>query len=297
LKRGERNEKSKGHGYGVSHYISKKLPALVVTLILLATTSLVCTSSDPQVLPHSFVVYGDTRTGHSIHERIIELITKMEPLAVFHTGDLVEDGADSSDWVRFRRITDGLTETAPFYPALGNHDLPPQLFFENFDLPNNERWYLVEVEGLRFIVLDTTDSIEHDSEQYLWLEEQLQVLAGETEFLVVVCHHPPFSTGPHLEDERGLGQYVVPLFEQYGVDIVFSGHDHSYQRCYVNGIHYVVTAGGGAPLYDQARSAPWSEMYVKSFHFCTLDIANDRLVVAAYDLRMNLIDQFMVGVV
>ncbi|MCK4236104.1 MAG: metallophosphoesterase [Candidatus Krumholzibacteria bacterium] len=49
-------------------------------------------------------------------------------------------------------------------------------------------------------------------------------------FIAAIFHHPPISTGPHTEDEMGLRKTIVPLFERYGVDVVFNGHDHIYER-------------------------------------------------------------------
>ena len=276
---------------------------LSVFLVILLLVTLACSNSGSSLpsdygsnLPsNAVVIYGDSRTGHAIHQRIVDDIIRTEPVAVFHTGDLVGDGANRADWDKFNEITAKLRETTKFYPALGNHDLPPQIFLENFDLPNNERWYSVEIDDIHFIVLDSNSSTSEGSEQYRWLETDLQNARDKARFVVAIFHHPPFSTGPHVEDEKGLRQTLVPLFEEYGVDIVFSGHDHDYERSLVNGIYYVVTGGGGAPLYDQARTSSWSQKFVKAYHFCTLSVNNNQLTTSVFDINLKVIDQFTVS--
>jgi len=250
----------------------------------------VALADDPPVI----VVYGDSRTGHSIHQQIVDAIVALNPIAVFHTGDLVENGLNPDHWAVFNSIVSELVETAEFYPALGNHELDSQLFFDNFDLPNNERWYSVDINNIHFIVLDSNSPTDDGSEQYEWLQADLYNIADETGFIIVVLHHPPFSTGPHVEDEKGLRQSIVPLLEQYGVEAVFAGHDHTYERSVYNDIFYIVTGGGGAPLYDQARTSPYSQLYVKAYHFCTISTSDGQLTVSVFDVNSSLIDQFVI---
>lgn len=215
-----------------------------------------------------------------------------EPLAVFNTGDLVTDGSSADQWATFNNITAELRETVPYYPALGNHDLPPELFLSNFDLPNNERWYSVDMEGLLFVILDTSSPIDQASEQYSWLHSLLQNATDN--FVAIAFHYPLLSTGLH-GDELGLGPILMPLFEKYDVDIVFSGHDHDYERSYREGIYYVVTGGGGAPLREQAATNEYSQVFAKTYSFCTLSVNTDNVTIKTFDLRNGLIDEFTLG--
>ena len=64
-------------------------------------------------------------------------------------------------------------------------------------------------------------------------------------------HNPPYTaTERDNAVDQALRATLVPLFEQYGVDVVFSGDDHFYRHSLRNGIHYIITGGGGAPLHD-----------------------------------------------
>jgi len=240
--------------------------------------------------PAVVAVYGDSRTGHDVHEAIVAQIMGRAPAVVFHTGDLVEDGLSRRDWDRFNRITAALRARAEFFPALGNHENESPLFFENFQLPGNERWYAVRRYGLHFFVVDTNVNFQPGSPQYKWLEEELAANAGA--FDVTVFHHPPFS----LTREDAIGadvrKYLVPLFDEYDVELVFAGHDHNYQRFFYHGTYYIVTGGGGAPLYGRTLADPRCQKFVAAYHFCSLAVAADRVTLAAFDLNGNIIDAF-----
>ncbi|MDH4157162.1 MAG: metallophosphoesterase [candidate division Zixibacteria bacterium] len=239
----------------------------------------------------TMVVYGDTRTNHTIHERVVAAITPVQPAAVFHTGDLVEDGYNPKDWLMFNSITAELLLTAEFFPALGNHEKQAQLYFDNFDLPNNEQWYSVDRHYVHFIILNTCVAIDAGSEQYRWLESDLAAIPDSIRFVAVAFHHPPYSTGRHGAEGAYLQETLVPLFEKYGVDIVFSGHDHDYERSFCGGTYYIVTGGGGASLYDQVYEHPCSQQYLKIHHFCKLSVVSDTLTVKVYDIDGRLADQ------
>ena len=254
----------------------------------------------PEYLSGSVVVYGDSRSGHSMHQWIMEGIGSLAPEAVFHTGDLVNDGREANQWITFNDMASQLPSGTPIYPALGNHERESQLYFDNFELPGNERWYLVDdIEGFNFIVLDTgsavaaATTITPASPQYQWLENQLSSTMSSTDFTVVTFHYPLFSTGQHGSDDKQVAADLVPLFEQYGVDAVFNGHDHNYERSTVNGIRYIVTGGGGAPLRDQSGTSAYSELFVKAYHFCVLYFdEDDKLMVDVWSDKVELIDQF-----
>jgi predicted phosphodiesterase len=249
----------------------------------------------PGYLTGGIAVYGDSRSGHADHRQIVEGIKSVQPVAVFHTGDLVSNGSNQGDWETFQDITGELFPPVPFYPAVGNHENPNNsstLYFDQFTLPGNERWYSVDVDGIRFIVLDTVTSIASPaSEQYQWLEYQLQSVSADS---------TPYSTGNHKADEKGLRQSIVPLFESHNVDVVFTGHDHNYERSEVNGITYVVTGGGGAPLRDQdpakVGSYNTSLLYVKAHHFCIIYRNGGRVMVDVWSKDVELIDQFEISV-
>jgi len=222
------------------------------------------------------------------------------PAAVFHTGDLVTNGLVAEQWVTFNDIASRLPSGTPTYPALGNHEYESQLYFDNFELPGNERWYSVDdIDGFNFIVLDTEShfaaatTLAPASAQYQWLESELASSVSSTDFTIVTFHYPLYSTGNHGNDAKDIGDDLIPLFEQYGVDAVFNGHDHDYERSTVGAIRYVVTGGGGAPLRDQSGSSESSELFVRAHHFCVLYFDEaENLMVEVWDDKGKMIDEF-----
>jgi 3',5'-cyclic AMP phosphodiesterase CpdA len=237
------------------------------------------------------IVYGDSRTGHAQHQEIVNRIRRHRPAAIFHSGDLVNNGLVQSDWDMFFTITDNMLTFTEFYPAIGNHERQSPLFFEYFDLPGNEQWYSVDINKIHFIVLNSCIEYQVGSGQYQWLEQNLMAVPDTMDFIAVVMHHPPFSTGSH-DDEHNLQESFVPLFEQYGVDIVFNGHNHCYERLNCNGIYYIVTGGGGAPLHNQVRELECSQLYVKSYNYCKLWYNENGILIRVYDNNDELIDRF-----
>jgi 3',5'-cyclic AMP phosphodiesterase CpdA len=91
------------------------------------------------------------------------------------------------------------------------------------------------------------DSNSVNAQQTAWLKGQLS--RSSAVWKVAVFHHPPYTCGGHSGNSQVVASWV-PLFEQYGVQLVLSGHDHNYQRFAPrNGVTYVVHGGGGAGLY------------------------------------------------
>ena len=81
-----------------------------------------CLNSLP-LFAQDIVIYGDTRTNHAAHRKVVNAISKTKPKVIFHVGDLVENGLDPGQWVIFNDITSQLMQSAEFYPALGNHEV------------------------------------------------------------------------------------------------------------------------------------------------------------------------------
>lgn len=256
-----------------------------------------CSSKEVQevdVIPGTIVIYGDSRTGHDAHREVVSAMVKVEPIAIFHTGDLVADGRNPFHWAIFNEIVAPLLKSADFYPAAGNHEYNSNLYFDNFDLPGNEHWYTVDINSLHFVILDSNSPLGIGSEQYQWLKNDLERVSNNGFFVIVVFHHPPYSSGPHGPDEKNLRDSIVPLFEKYGVHMVFNGHDHIYERSNKNKIFYVVTGGGGAPLYKKENYNPFSQVFIRENHFCRLQKSENQLIVDVFNQYLEVIDHFAV---
>ncbi|KPL03282.1 MAG: hypothetical protein AMJ73_07520 [candidate division Zixibacteria bacterium SM1_73] len=220
-----------------------------------------------------FCVHGDTRTQPDSHLAVINTVAALDPYFNLHTGDLVENGYSESQWaVYFATICSSATcaQKIPFYYAIGNHEHESPLYYDYFYLPHNnpdstESYYSFDYGNSHFISLDTEIPYGPSSDQYQWLRADLRDSHHKT---FVFMHDHPYCAGAH-DSNIGLRDTLSPLFEAYKVDMVFSGHSHFYQRNGpINGVTYIITAGGGAPLYAPAESS-WTQ-YSEKCHHCVL---------------------------
>lgn len=258
----------------------------------------------PSEAEFRFAAYGDTRDGHAAHRRIIEGVVASGPAFVLQTGDLVSDSSVSSQWVTFDDITLKMRSTIPYYPARGNHDNQGGTFFDEY-LPtegiHREGFYYSFDKGrLHFIAIDTEDDLVASGPQYTWLEADMKKAKTEDRFIIPYYHKAIYSIGPHAtqRDVLELRPILHDLFRKYDVKLVFQGHDHIYYRTLRDGIVYVVTGGGGAPLYstrhpEMALPEDVSEVV---HHFCIGDVFSDRIVVSVFRLDLSRLDHFTVEV-
>src|SRR5262249_19269605 len=113
-------------------------------------------------------------------------------------------------------------------------------------------YYAFDAAGVHFTILDS--NALRSPRQLAWCEQDL-ARAGNARALFVALHDGPWSVGFHGGNADALRSYV-PLFQKYGVSMVFSGHDHDYERGQKAGLDYIVSGGGGAPLYPPRCGAP-----------------------------------------
>lgn len=239
------------------------------------------------------VVFGDTRTNHEVHKVLVKDIMNFKPVAVFHTGDLVFNGAKNSEWTLFKSIMKPIIDSSRLYPSFGNHEMHSKLMSKDFTMPNNGKWYAVNLMGIHFVVLDNYSDFSVASEQYKWLVADLSSVPKNM-FRAVVMHLPVYTSGPHKTKLKQIRKTLVPVFEKYGVNVVFSGHVHCYENASAHNIYYITTGGGGAPLYSKATNIPESKIYMKTYNFCTLQIKNKALEIQALDTNLRVIDEFSI---
>ncbi|MFC1474729.1 metallophosphoesterase [bacterium] len=245
--------------------------------------------------PFTFIAYGDSRSGHAVHKTLLNLMMKRRPALILNSGDLVGDGRKQEDWDVFWGIVTPVTDSIPYYPCLGNHEKNSPLYYKYFSLPEGpegERYYSFSYGGAFFIILDPDGGLLVMPKQKKWLKEQLK--KGQAyDFIFAMFHYPPYSSSkrePLLSLRRALG----PMFKKYKVTAVFNGHDHFYERSEAGGVTYIVTGGGGAPLYDHVRNLPESRVRSKSHHFIVVKINGKTAAVEAVDSNGKVIDSFTI---
>jgi hypothetical protein len=146
-----------------------------------------------------------------------------------------------------------------FWPSLGNHDIGSGLdgYLRYFTLPSNERYYDVAVGPVHLFAVNSDpsepDGVTSDSKQAQWLEGRLA--ASTSCFDVVYFHHPPYSSGL----THGSSTYMRWPFQAWGAEVVFSGHEHVYERLSVNGLPYFISGTGGVSRYSIGSPLPESQ--------------------------------------
>jgi hypothetical protein len=171
-----------------------------------------------------------------------------------------------------------------FHAALGNHDNPNQRLYPPFGM-NGKRYYSFRRAGVEFFVLDSTDMTPA---QVSWLA--LALHGSDAPWKIAYLHHPLYSSGEKHGSEEAIRAIVEPLFLEHGVDVVFAGHEHFYERLKPQqGIAYFIQGGAAklrkgniradSPLtargFDTDRSFTLVEIAGNQMFFETISRAGD----------------------
>jgi hypothetical protein len=240
--------------------------------------------------PFRFFAYGDDRSDSASHQSVINrmLLESTMPSLALNVGDLTYDGSTPAFQVFFN-VERGLMRRLPMYPSVGNHDISNMTnWFRFLALPNNERWYTLRYGNSAFHCVDVYSTYTPGSTQYIWLVSELQVDSANPaiQHIFVWFHEPPYTTNAGHSSNTTVRQYLSPLFERFHVAITFQGHNHCYEHSLVNGVHYITSGGGGAPLYRTWNSAqPWTVYREATFEDVVVDVNGD--TVRSVGVRPN----------
>ncbi len=239
-------------------------------------------TAPPPGVPFTFLVYGDDRTMHAVHRTVVEqMLEETDARMVLHTGDFVEMGGRPRDWDTYFEIAAPLLRRAALFPSLGNHELygPGGLarYHRYLNRPDTrETWYRQDYGDVTLLALDSNVDWEAGVAQHDWLRATLAELEGDR-FVIAFVHHGPYSSGRHGGHEEMLAMNLPQQLRDGGVDLVFSGHDHMYERGEANGLKYVVTGGGGAPLYRVNDAIAHQLAFEPVHHFLRMHVEGGRL--------------------
>lgn len=245
-----------------------------------------------------FAIYGDNRTNPDIHRAIVREVLKERPDLVLNTGDLVAAGREEQQWEpMFFGPLRPLMREIPYWPSLGNHEQESDAYYRYFSLPNNEAWYSFDYANAHLIALDGNQPYGPGSPQYQWLENDLK--NARADWKIVFFHQPMFSAHPTRAVNANRWAWE-PLFLQYGVNLVLTGHDHHYQRCYPIGTangdritYHFTSGGGGAPLYP-VQQYVWTAVAQSVHHFMLFDIDGRKARGQAITAEGRSIDSFTI---
>jgi predicted phosphodiesterase len=222
-----------------------------------------------------FAVIGDSGTGqrpqYDVARQMSAFHEKFPFDVVIMLGDNMYGSQEPSDFVaKFEEPYHALLAGGVmFYAALGNHDNQANRFYKPFNM-GGERYYTYQRHNVRFFVLDS-DLL--DPAQLAWFERALR--ESHDDWKICYFHHPLYSDGGRHGSAVDLRVSLEPLFVKYGVDVVFSGHDHVYERLRPQrGIVYFVSgAGGELRKGDLKRTATTAAGFDADRSFMLVEVA------------------------
>lgn len=240
--------------------LSKSLVALLVvglwlTATLMAAGQALTGSASPVV---KFAVIGDSGTGGEDQKRVAAQMLAWHDINryefVLMVGDNIYPSGNPRDYPKkFEQpYAPLLARGVKFYAALGNHDVRGDnehyaIHYPHFNMGGQRYYTFIKGDGLvQFFALDSTTMSDgqRDHDQLRWLTEALS--ASQAQWKIAFFHHPLYSSGQTHGSSHKLRAILEPILLQGNVQVVFSGHDHVYERLVPQrGIHYFVTGAAG----------------------------------------------------
>jgi predicted phosphodiesterase len=244
--------------------------------------------------PFQFAVLGDSRDGKRVYTQLIQKILERKPHFIIHLGDMISK-ASEKEWKEFFEISKAIN--IPFFPVIGNHEVAgtirgEEIYRRQFILPDGKSYYAFRAGGAFFVILDSEKGQgKIVDEQGAWLED---ILSSSTEKLkFVFIHRPLFLPMDSLKTGRAMDKYPIErdrlhqLFMKTGVKSVFAGDDHRYDRTERGNILYIITGGGGAPIYALKDSGGY-------FHYVWVSVEGGRMEGEVVDLDGQIQDRFVI---
>ncbi len=226
------------------------------------------------------MIVGDTGTGAEKQYELAEVMIQYRQAFPFEFALLMGDNLYKSEKPedykqKFENVYKKLLDAGvKFYASLGNHDESNQRFYEYFNM-NGEEYYKFTKGNVSFYALNSNYM---DKKQVKWLEEKLA--SDTSEWKICFFHHPPYSSGgAHGSDEK-LREVVEPIFVKYGVNAVFAGHEHFYERIKPQkGIYYFISGAGGKLRSGDVKkgSSLTAKAFDKDMSFMLIEIVKDKM--------------------
>jgi hypothetical protein len=193
-----------------------------------------------------FAAIGDMGTGdaaqYQVAKKMLEFHEKFPFTFVIMLGDNIYGGKSPAELqkkfeIPYKPLLDGGVQ---FYAALGNHDDTNERFYKFFNM-NGQQYYSFKKGNVQFFVIDSN---YFDPKEMAWLDKELA--NSSADWKICYFHHPLYSSGAFHGSSTELRKILEPVFLKYGVQVVFAGHEHLYERVKPQkGITYFVEGASG----------------------------------------------------
>jgi hypothetical protein len=230
-----------------------------------------------------FAAIGDMGTGqpaqYEVAQRMLQFHQNFPFTFVIMLGDNIyggksPDALQKKFEIPYKPLLDAGVQ---FYAALGNHDDTNERFYKFFNM-NGQQYYSYKKGNVTFFALDSNYL---DPKELLWLEKELA--AAGTDWKICYFHHPLYSSGSFHGSSSELRTILEPLFLKYGVQVVFAGHDHVYERVKPQKGIYYFTEGASGELRagDLKKTGLTAAGYDQDRSFLSVEISGDELYFQA----------------
>ena len=268
--------------------------------------------------PFAFAVIGDTEARPHVNSQLSKQIWGERPNFMLNVGDLTDGGMQHHKFEWNYEYFVGMTQLnsrIPVFPVPGNGEADLFWYNQYHRLPDPEAYYSFRYGNAEFFMLDSNQRREQfapGGEQYEWLEKSLKESDATWKF--VAHHHPTYTMeendyGNSWEEPTTLGdldaRQILPLYEGLGVDMVFFGHIHGYERTMPiragmvdiqNGVIHLLAGGGGGNLEDFAPNRSWfSRKVYRGHHYAMVDIHDQHLSLTMYDTEGRMRDRMEIN--
>ncbi len=267
--------------------------ALLLVFVALAA-SLAAQQVSLPLKPNSvrFAAIGDMGTGESAQYEVAQRMTEFRQRFPFDfvimLGDNMYGGKQPRDFekkfeIPYKPLLDAKVQ---FYAALGNHDTPGERLYKLFNM-NGQSYYTYKKGNVRFFALDSNYM---SPEQLAWLEKELK--NSGSGWKICYFHHPLYSSGAFHGSSVELRGLLEPLFVKYGVNVVFSGHEHVYERIKPQkGIYYFTEGASGELRYGNLRPTEFKAAgFDTDRTFMLVEISGDELYFQAVSRTGQTVD-------
>ena len=244
-----------------------------------------------------FAVIGDSGTGekeqYTVAEKMEAYRQQVKFDSVIMLGDNIYGSHHPKDFERkFEQPYKALLDAGvKFYASLGNHDDPnDERLYKPFNM-GGERYYTFRKGDVEFFVLDSNYM---DPNQLAWLQKALQ--DSKSKWKICYFHHPLYSDGKVHGPDLDLRTRLVPLFRQYEVNAVFSGHEHAYERIKPReGVYYFILGNSGKLVtHDFSASDQMEKAYDSDRCFMMVEVSGDKLYYQTVTGNGETIDSGMI---
>lgn len=270
----------------------------------------------------TFAVLGDSGGGSTAQFNVARQLELAAPNLVLHLGDIVYDSFKSSAAdLRFLSVYRNQMREVPWFTTMGNHDIDANerdtAYLAALVLPTNsasgtEHYYSFEHGEAHFVCLFVPDlkfrpdlaylALTNGSAQYHWLTNDL---AGTSKPWKILFFHSPVSTSSfhaaeddnanNISDQIEIQETILPIANEYGVQMIFNGHDHNFERfAPIQGVHRIVSGGGGRSVSDMFHRDETSAQFYARSHFVRVSLKADRAQLEALDEHGAMLDRMVI---